>query len=209
MSHAAPPLTAAHGTPATSSVAYACRPRCSALHIAGSGSLPTSPFPLVYRRASPGGGYGGRTRMRAPKRLRRGPGVCRIEQTAAGHPRILLPSTIDLRHTWSGRRETRRVTVQEICVMTLRDKVVGRRNSAMPPARSDSNSGDESGDTQGLSRVAEMADESVQELAEAGQTYEAEAVEGLEDAADHPEQPAHTHEDNTRHSALEPRTGAS
>ena len=93
--------------------------------------------------------------------------------------------------------------------MTLRDKAARLEELGNAPGQIRSNSGEQSGDTQGLSRVAEMADESVQELAEAGQTYEAEAVEGLEDAADHPEQPAHTHEDNTRPSALEPRTGAS
>ena len=55
-------------------------------------------------------------------------------------------------------------------------------------------SGGQSGDTQGLSKVAEAADESVQELAETGQDYEAEVIEGVEDAADHPERPARTHE---------------
>jgi hypothetical protein len=54
-------------------------------------------------------------------------------------------------------------------------------------------SGGQSGDTQGLSEIADAADESVEELAETGQDYEAEVIEGLEDAADHPEQPAHTH----------------
>ena len=92
--------------------------------------------------------------------------------------------------------------------MTLRDKAARLEELGNAPGQIDPIAANKSGDTQGLSRVAEMADESVQELAEAGQTYEAEAVEGLEDAADYPEQPAHTHEDNTRPSALEPRTGA-
>jgi N utilization substance protein A len=56
-------------------------------------------------------------------------------------------------------------------------------------------SGGQSGDTQGLSPIADDADESVEELADNGQAYEAEAVEGVEDAADHPERPVHTHED--------------
>jgi hypothetical protein len=61
-----------------------------------------------------------------------------------------------------------------------------------------SDSGGQSGDTQGLSSIAEDADESVEELAESGQAYEAEVISGVEDAADHPERPVHTHEDWNR-----------
>jgi hypothetical protein len=56
-------------------------------------------------------------------------------------------------------------------------------------------SGGQSGDTQGLSPVAEASDESVEELADEGQDYEAEIVQGIEDAADHPEQPVPDHRD--------------
>lgn len=49
-------------------------------------------------------------------------------------------------------------------------------------------SGGQSGDTQGLSEIADAADESVEELADTGQAYEAEVIAGVEDAADHPEQ---------------------
>jgi hypothetical protein len=42
----------------------------------------------------------------------------------------------------------------------------------------------QSGDTQGLSDVAEAGSESVAELLEEGQFFEAEAVSGVEDAAD-------------------------
>ena len=61
-----------------------------------------------------------------------------------------------------------------------------------------SDSGGQSGDTQGLSPIADEGDESVQELAETGQAYEADVVAGVEDAADHPERPAHTQEDHAR-----------
>jgi hypothetical protein len=47
----------------------------------------------------------------------------------------------------------------------------------------------QSGDTQGLSEVADAADESVEDLADTGQAYEAGIIEGVEDAADHPERP--------------------
>ena len=45
-------------------------------------------------------------------------------------------------------------------------------------------SGGQSGDTQGLSGVAEAGSESVLELLEEGQSFEAEAIGGVEDAAE-------------------------
>jgi hypothetical protein len=45
-------------------------------------------------------------------------------------------------------------------------------------------SGGQSGDTQGLSDVAEAGSESVEELIEEGQFFEAEAVSGVENAPD-------------------------
>ena len=47
-------------------------------------------------------------------------------------------------------------------------------------------SGGQSGDTQGLSDVAEAGAESVEELAEEGQAFEAEVISGVEDAS-HPD----------------------
>ena len=62
----------------------------------------------------------------------------------------------------------------------------------------------QSGDTQGLSSIVDAADESVEELVDDGQDYEAEVLEGLEDAADHPEQQVHTREDQVRMAELPP-----
>ena len=56
-------------------------------------------------------------------------------------------------------------------------------------------SGGQSGDTQGLSPIAEATDESVEELADEGQDFEAEFVQGVEDAGDNPEQPVPDHRD--------------
>jgi hypothetical protein len=53
----------------------------------------------------------------------------------------------------------------------------------------------QSGDSQGLSSTEDVNEESVEELAEAEQPFESAAVEGVEDAADHPERPTHTHEE--------------
>ena len=49
---------------------------------------------------------------------------------------------------------------------------------------SPANSGGQSGDTQGLSDVAEAGSESVEELVEEGQSFEAEAIGGVENAPD-------------------------
>ena len=56
----------------------------------------------------------------------------------------------------------------------------------------------QSGGSQGLPRQAEAASESIEELADSGQAFEADAVAGVEDAADHPEKPARTHSDYRR-----------
>lgn len=61
-----------------------------------------------------------------------------------------------------------------------------------------SDSAGQSGDAQGLSQIADADEESVEELTETDQAYEAEVVEGVEDAGDHPERPAHTREDKAR-----------
>jgi hypothetical protein len=43
----------------------------------------------------------------------------------------------------------------------------------------------QSGDTQGVSQAVDAAEESVEELAGAGQDYEAQILKGVEDATDH------------------------
>jgi hypothetical protein len=50
-------------------------------------------------------------------------------------------------------------------------------------------SGGQSGDMQGVSQAVDAAEESVSELAADGQDYEAEILEGVEDATDHPGKP--------------------
>ena len=51
----------------------------------------------------------------------------------------------------------------------------------------------QSGDTQGVSQTVEAAEESVEELAAAGQDYEAQILKGVEDATDHPGKPVPNH----------------
>lgn len=74
------------------------------------------------------------------------------------------------------------------------------------PGQVGSDSAGQSGDTQRLSPVEESDEESVEELAESEQSLEAAAVEGVEDAADHPERPVHTHEEYGRPDDVPPRT---
>jgi hypothetical protein len=50
----------------------------------------------------------------------------------------------------------------------------------------------QSGDTQGLPDVAEAGSESVEELIEEGQSFEAEAISGVEDAPDADVSEVHT-----------------
>jgi hypothetical protein len=73
------------------------------------------------------------------------------------------------------------------------------------PGQVGEDSAGQSGDTQGLSSIAEDNDESVEELAETEQSMEASATEGVEDAADHPERPTHTHEEYGRPDDVPPR----
>ena len=47
----------------------------------------------------------------------------------------------------------------------------------------------QSGDAQGLSESVDAAEQSVRELAAAGQDYEAQILRGVEDATDHPGKP--------------------
>lgn len=66
------------------------------------------------------------------------------------------------------------------------------------PAQVGLESAGQSGDPQRLSEVEDANEESVEELADTDQAFEASAVEGVEDAADHPERPVHTHEEYGR-----------
>ena len=70
-----------------------------------------------------------------------------------------------------------------------------RDNEAQPdelgrdPGQIGTDSAGQSGDAQGLSQIADAAGESVEELADSEQAYEAEVIGGIEDAADYPESP--------------------
>jgi hypothetical protein len=72
----------------------------------------------------------------------------------------------------------------------------GVMRAEAPPVRK--GLGDEaagqSGDLQGLSRAEDSNSESVEELVEEGQAFEAEVISGVENAPDPDEEEVHTHE---------------
>ena len=73
------------------------------------------------------------------------------------------------------------------------------------PAQVGTRSAGQGGGSQALSSDEDASDESVEELTDTDQALEAAAVEGVEDAADHPERPAHTHEEYGRPDDVPPR----
>ena len=85
-----------------------------------------------------------------------------------------------------------------------------RGNEAAPdelgddPREVGSESAGQSGDAQRLSTIEDVDNESVDELEETDQALEAATVEGVEDAANHPERPVHTHVEYGRPDDLPP-----
>jgi hypothetical protein len=79
-----------------------------------------------------------------------------------------------------------------------RKRTRGKREEIAPvafePAGLGARSGGQSGDLQGLTNRGEADSESVDELLEEGNAFEAEAVKGVEDADDADEAEVHTHE---------------
>ena len=77
----------------------------------------------------------------------------------------------------------------------LRDSEAQLNELGSDPGQVGPDSAGQSGDTQGLSQDADSSQETVEELADTDQAYEAGILEGVEDADDHPERPVRTHED--------------
>jgi hypothetical protein len=88
---------------------------------------------------------------------------------------------------------------------SLRDNEAQFDELGSDPGQVDSDSAGQSGDAQGLSQDADSSEETVEELAETDQAYEAGILEGVEDADDHPERPVHTHEDQGKTEDIPPK----
>jgi hypothetical protein len=76
------------------------------------------------------------------------------------------------------------------------------------PGQVGSDSAGQSGDSQRLSAIEDATEESVEELADTDQAWEASAIDGVEDAANHPERPVHTHLEYGRPDDLPPKRGS-
>ena len=63
------------------------------------------------------------------------------------------------------------------------------------PSEVGMNSAGQSASALGLSKEPDATEDSVGDLSDTDQATEASAVDGVEDAADHPERPTHTHEE--------------
>lgn len=73
------------------------------------------------------------------------------------------------------------------------------------PAEVGMNSAGQSASSLGLEAEPDATEDSVEDLSDTDQAIEAAAVEGSEDAADHPERPTHTHEEYGRPDDAPPR----
>ena len=73
------------------------------------------------------------------------------------------------------------------------------------PGETGPESAGQSGDVQDLSAEEDAANQSVEELSEEDQPLESAAVDGSEDAADHPERPTHTHTEYGRPEDVPPQ----
>jgi hypothetical protein len=76
------------------------------------------------------------------------------------------------------------------------------------PGQVGADSGGQSGSAQRLSSIEDANEESVEELSDTDQAYEASLVDGVEDAANHPERPVHTHLEYGRPDDLPPEKGS-
>ena len=77
---------------------------------------------------------------------------------------------------------------------TTRSKSQRSSTLAFPRGVNRTGSAGQSGDLQGLSGVEDVDSESVDELIEEGNAFEADVVKGVEDAGDNDEREVHTHE---------------
>jgi hypothetical protein len=119
------------------------------------------------------------------------------------------PHTLEL----ASKQNNKLAPVEDILRPNLRTEVLSRGSEAAPDELGNdsgqlgADSAGQSGDSQRLSGLEDANDQSVEELADTDQAFEASAVEGVEDAADHPERPVHTHLEYGRPDDLAPETG--
>jgi hypothetical protein len=92
--------------------------------------------------------------------------------------------------------------------MVRRHNAARRDEIGKDPGQLGPASAGQSGDTQGLSDTEDASALSVDELTEEDQAVEAAIVDGVEDAANHPERPTHTHVEYRRPEDVSPERGS-
>src|SRR5271154_4676438 len=110
------------------------------------------------------------------------------KRAAAPHKAVAKKKALKKKKTTAGRKTASASTRKS------RKKSQARRESALPLDLPESHSGEQSGDLQGLSNVESVDSESVDELLEEGNAFEAGVVSGVEDAGSHSEREVHTRE---------------
>jgi hypothetical protein len=112
-------------------------------------------------------------------------------------------STKKTRKTGIQTKSTKKKSITRKSAPTVRRRVAKKRGKqqeleletdVLDRRQLRSRSAGQSGDLQGLSRVESADSESVDELLEEGNAFEAELVSGVEDAGDSGEREVHTHE---------------
>jgi hypothetical protein len=93
-----------------------------------------------------------------------------------------------------GWKKTTGGKAEGVLIKQVREKSKSVDTVAFVPEGSGARSGEQAGDLQGLSNVQGADSESVDELLEEGNAFEADAVKGVEDAGDADEGEVHTHE---------------
>ncbi len=114
----------------------------------------------------------------------------------------------DLKKLTKKKRATKKVAAKQVVsgkkLIRGKKTVAAKRSTPVKKQRRDeavftrktvdTRSGEQSGDFQGMRNVEGADSESVDELLEEGNAFEAEAVSGVEDADDHEEREVRTHE---------------
>lgn len=131
------------------------------------------------------------TKMKSKKKLTKKRAARGKTAKKKAPPKKLLRAKASSRKT-AGKTSRRKEAVA--VANRKRGKSESANTVTFEPAGLGSGSAGQSGDLQGLSNAGRANSESVDELLEEGNSFEAEAVKGVEDAGDADEGEVHTHE---------------
>ncbi len=99
------------------------------------------------------------------------------------------------KHTGAKKAAPKKASTKKVAAKNVAPRNRGSQSARVfSPRESGASSAGQSGDLQGLYRPEAADSESVDELVEEGNAFEADAVLGVENADDNDEQEVHTHE---------------